>query len=298
LEQVLASQIVVPLDGTDLSERAIPVARDIAERGGGSLRLVRVHIPPRIPATSHHVLGPRVGGQLKRERADALKREQRYLDQAAHDAAPEADDHAPPVSAALLRGPVEHSVVDDVRRSDATLVVLSAPVPGRDVPDQVDRVTDKVVRQCPTPVLVVRSRNGLDGLAPKGLRHILVPIDGSERSNSVLEPARELAGLFGASMTLLTVVPKESQVGRATAARKQLKALADGLRREGVEADTRLEHGHPPTVILAVAGEHDTDVIAMASRCRGPLTRMVLGSVSDEVLRRAEASVLVVSPTA
>ena len=297
------SRIVVPLDGSTLAERAIPLAREMADRSDGSIRLVRVHVPPRIPATCHQVLGPRVGGELKRSREAARARDQQYLEEARKPAG-EGEDEGPDVSTALLRGPEGHSVVDEVRRSDATLVVMSVPVPGRDEPDELGAPRDTVVRGCPTPVLIVRTGDVPPGAAPAVPEHVLVPLDGTRRSEAVLKHATAVARLFDAPMTLIRVMRHDGRVEEDRhdgegdrSAESYLEDLAEELRHRGVEVDTHVGQGDPVAAILEAARDRDTDLIAMASRCRGPLTRLVLGSVSDKVLRRTSASVLVVNPT-
>ncbi|MGD2071292.1 MAG: universal stress protein [Gemmatimonadota bacterium] len=286
------SRVVVPLDGTVEAEGAIPLATEIADRSGGSVRLVRVHTPPRIPATCHQVLGPRIGGELKRQQSEARRRDEAYLDDARDRPgySPGAD-----VSTELLRGPVGASLIEHIRHSDATFVVMSVPL-SRAGRSELGEAEDTVVRGCTTPILLLRpeGRSARDDAQP--IRRVLVPLDGTERSEAILEPAEALARLFGASVTLVQVVRKDDpDRSREDEARAYLDGLADGLRSRGVPCDRLVGRGSPVRAILDAATARNSDVVAMASRCRGPLTRMVLGSVSDQVLQRTSAAVLVVN---
>lgn len=141
-------------------------------------------------------------------------------------------------------------------------------------------------------------------------RHILIATDGSELASKALDHGLRLARAVGARATVLTVREpfrlmslSPAQVGESARtwgeqARRQTEAtLADATaraREAGVECETlAIEHDSPHTAIIDTAHIGGSDLIVMASRGRGGLSAMVLGSQTMKVLTRSDIPVLV-----
>jgi nucleotide-binding universal stress UspA family protein len=144
------------------------------------------------------------------------------------------------------------------------------------------------------------------------LRRILVPLDGSALAEIVLPPARELAVLLGASVTLLRAIePAASTLDLAAAAPAErdavikvdllvaearahdyLAAVARQFERDGVATGVRVVVGPPAEQIILAAAE--ADMIAMSTHGRAGIGRWVVGSVADKVVRGAPTPVLLV----
>jgi nucleotide-binding universal stress UspA family protein len=140
-------------------------------------------------------------------------------------------------------------------------------------------------------------------------RKILLPIDGSPASSSVIGPAATLAELFEADVTVLHVEipvpatgygemgiapaldPTPSQKDPITAA--PAKRLGD----RGLQVKRRTVHGFPAEVILDLSHSEEYDLIAMATHGRSGFSRMFLGSVAERVLRHAGVPLLLVRAT-
>ena len=106
---------------------------------------------------------------------------------------------------------------------------------------------------------------------------------------SVYELPIDWTGAVGASMPW---------VGDAEGAMRdelsaELERLTDSLAGRGWQLERRVVKGRPATAILDVARNFEADLIVLGSRGRGPLTSMLLGSVSAEVVDQAGCSVLV-----
>lgn len=142
-------------------------------------------------------------------------------------------------------------------------------------------------------------------------QHILISTDGSEIAGKGVAHGLALAKACGARVTFVTVtdtlLPYAGGAGvSATAyadfaaiqkdvAKGFLSAALDEARRLGVEADTVWqENPSPAETIVETAEERGCDLIAMSSHGRRGLTRMLLGSVTSEVLVRSSVPVLVV----
>jgi universal stress protein A len=139
------------------------------------------------------------------------------------------------------------------------------------------------------------------------LRTILVPVDFSERSRAALNYAVTLAGDFGGSLLVLHVLDPLLVAGRLESARlrqlktssrgeavKQLQALSRELVQTGVRTKLFLRHGPATDIIVAFAVAKKADLIIMGSQGRTGLSRLLIGSVAERVVRHAFCPVLVV----
>ena len=90
----------------------------------------------------------------------------------------------------------------------------------------------------------------------------------------------------------------EDLAERTAEARDHLGAIAADLMARGVRVQTRVRSGTPVTEILAAARDSATDLIAMTTRGRTGLSRLVFGSVAEAVVRLAECPVLLMRLTA
>jgi nucleotide-binding universal stress UspA family protein len=120
------------------------------------------------------------------------------------------------------------------------------------------------------------------------ITHILVPFDGSTASEWALPYAMDLAGEYGARLTLLGA---ESPLEWETAA-EYLETHAAPIRREGIiQVDTVAEPGDPAQVILKFARGSTVDLIVMSTRGVGDRS---VGSVAAAVLDGSACPVLMV----
>ena len=140
---------------------------------------------------------------------------------------------------------------------------------------------------------------------------ILVPVDGSPLSETVIEWVTEAAADGPVDVYLLRVVPHlapSSAFGGAVSGGSSIAELEGAATAEArhylddvalhlpahVHALVRL--GHPATEIVRAAKEYGVDVIAMSTHGRAGLPRFVAGSVAEEVVRIAGVPVLLIHP--
>lgn len=143
-------------------------------------------------------------------------------------------------------------------------------------------------------------------------RHLLVTLDGTQRAESVIPHAMNVASAMRARVTLLKVVEPASSgwgergaLGRAPStnarntvavehAREYLERVAAQLAMSGIETSCVVREGPAPRQILETAADCDADVIAMATRSRHGLNKLVFGSVAEAVLHQSTLPVLLV----
>ncbi len=78
---------------------------------------------------------------------------------------------------------------------------------------------------------------------------------------------------------------------------ERLDELADRLGDWGVETTTEVRQGDPSDEILAAEEEHDPTLVLIGSRGHSRLRRLLLGSVSEDIVTRSERNVLLVPPS-
>jgi len=145
-------------------------------------------------------------------------------------------------------------------------------------------------------------------------KKMLVPIDGSLRSEVVVRHAAETAKALGCSVRLLTVVDHTKKNGQKTAsdssdeaaslawveseieqAEGYLRPVAERLCEQGLSPEMEVRFGNPGEEILKAASEYGSDIIAMATRSRRGVARLVFGSVADQVLRESHVPLLLIT---
>lgn len=129
-------------------------------------------------------------------------------------------------------------------------------------------------------------------MAARPLR-LLLPLDGSSEAESILAAVLPMADRRPLRLTLLSVLPE-------TAARSDRVAYLDRARRalRRPEIDVRLETclGDPSDAIVSHAVSDKSDLIAMTTHGRTGVRRLVLGSVTENVLRRSPLPLLACRP--
>ena len=150
-----------------------------------------------------------------------------------------------------------------------------------------------------------QSRSKVANPAPElCVNRILVPVDFSGPSLAAMSYAHSLAALHDASLTVLHVVEPfhadmlmdttAIQREQRTAAFKQLRALVAREFPAGAKATAKLRTGHPVETITRFARESGADLIVLSTHGRTGLSRALMGSVAERVVRHAPCPVLVV----
>jgi nucleotide-binding universal stress UspA family protein len=308
--------ILVPLDGSPLSEYALPIACDIARRSGAELHLVHVHV--RATPAPIYVEGmPVVDEQLQ---SLSKEHELGYLEGirdrlTAKLELPMRVAVLDPLDADLRDQTVPDMLASYAATANSDLIVITTHGRGGLERFWLGSVADALVRASPVPVLLVRPDAYYPTSQPPAFRQILIPLDGSALAEQILEPALMLGGPAEAEYTLLHVVqPRvllrwgpfttptdldfEATQRRQSDAQHYLERIARPLRAAGKQVVLRVVAAEQVApAILEEARQHGIDLIAIATHGRSNLGRLLLGSVADKVLRRTDIPLLVYRPT-
>jgi nucleotide-binding universal stress UspA family protein len=318
-------RILVPLDGSNGSERAIPVAARIARACGGSIVFIRVVLLPAEVGT----FGAGLHGTIAMR--PAIEASEKELAGAASYLAAIIAAYADELAgiatemdvAAGAASPIIFSTAHD---EHVDLVVLCSHGETGLKRWVFGSVAQQAVRHSPVPVLVLNERGMVPPVfyAAHSLR-ILVPLDGSALAEAAVEPAAQLIAALAApaqcALHLLRVVVLPSAYGSMKSqahisdsmqeeARKEaqtyVQAMAERLR-ETTFAAFKLHITWSVAVKSDVAGTILTqaeqtersdgyDVIAIATHGRGGFKRLVMGSVTEHLLGATRLPLLIVRP--
>lgn len=295
--------LLVPLDGSGFGESALWLAGAMAARTGRDLELVTVNTP-----AAHPDISPALAADIG---ATCATRARAYLETKAEEVQRRFGIAA---RTAVLEGEVQSAVATQVRLDPPDLVVMSTH--GRSGPSRffLGSVADRLLRELHCPFLLVRPATGFArGELPDAAR-VLVPLDGSPLAESVIDQVASLCRSDSGELLLLRIVapaevfpvgapmplpsPQSNLMeARIAAAKAYLERRASKLR----EAGWRVEHEvvvawSPAAEVLRLAEERRCDLIAIATRGREGVQRMLFGSVADKVVRGATTPVLAVNP--
>ena len=143
-------------------------------------------------------------------------------------------------------------------------------------------------------------------------KKILCPVDFSESSDRALDYALALAKRHGGRVVVMHVLPTvladpelypyltEPVLASGEARDRAYRRLGDFVHRalaDGIGAEVILEDGDVVEEVLKKAERRETDLVVMGTHGRRGFRRLLLGSVTERVLRQSEAPVLSISPS-
>lgn len=302
------SRILVPLDGSTFSEAALPLALALSRRTGAELHLVSVVEP--VPAFS-----------WEEWESSAREWSREYLEKLTSELSPHSGG---PIQTAVVGGHVVDELQREASERNVDLVAMATHGRGALTRAWLGSVADRFVRHADRPVLLVRPEEDEEAPAggerprveePRAFERILIPLDGSDLSESALEHAVEFGRLFDASYHLTRIVaypvelaspylPHTAQMNQALIQEAQERATeylaeqAGLLSERGLRVTTSVSAGTSPARgILEEASEAKADCIAMATHGRTGLGRALLGSTADKVLRGTHLPLLLYRST-
>ncbi|HXX92441.1 MAG TPA: universal stress protein [Planctomycetota bacterium] len=281
----MAYKILVPLDGSPEAESILPEALRLAPPDGEVhlLHVVPLPTPPTGEPTRMLGLPEKAEPYLESVRRN-------------HSAMPGLD---------LVRsGPPADAILQVALEMNIDLVAMTTHARRGLGRWYLGSVAESVVRRTELPVLLKRPGQTA-AISP--LRRILVPLDGSERSASILDTVKPLAARSKAELVLLHVAPRvldpapqwamKGPISPGGLPENRYQALADELELENLNAWPVMAEGEAAHEILSRARELNVDLVAMATHGRTGFMRTLFGSVTSEVLQKIDRPILLIRPT-
>lgn len=298
-------KILVPLDGSELSEWAVRPAVQLAEASEGEIILLRSLIPVYMTmptyASEYAWMWPENSG------------EQTHLEAQADLEAVQQKYARPKVrwQTRVIEGDAAGDIVDAAMAEHVDLIVMSTHGRAGIKKWALGSVTERVLHNSTCPVLTTRS--------PQPITRLAITLDGSQVAEQAIEPALLVAAGLGARVTLLRVdeplptnhgpsieygwsMGKDRVYGmvqqRQAQAEAYLEEVAQRYGRDDVIVQLMVVDGQPVDKILEIADLHSIDLIAMSTHGRTGLRRWLFGSVTAKVMRGFEGHMLIIRPPA
>lgn len=277
--------IVVPLDGSSLSEYAIPFAQEIARRGGGRLVFLRA-----MPET---LLVPDMSLTLQRTVVFTARKEtERAIRRWA------ADDV--PVQTVLKVGwPTEEILKTSAGRDLVVMTTHGRSGLSRYV---LGSIAEKIIRLAPVPVLAIHpprkhSVASARAAALRMFRDVAVPLDGSPLSERTIAELRQFAG-EDTRINLVRVVASNAAPAAEDLADSYLADVASKLQASGVLTTRSVQKSDGPAeAVLKYAVRTGCGLIAMTTHGASGIREWLLGSTTDKILHRGPVPVLAIRAT-
>lgn len=288
-------RILVPLDGSVIAEKSVSYAVSIARRSGARLDLVHV-----LSASGDHPAGmsdeTRVGHYLASvaERIDSAVGVQ--------------------VGTYIERGFSAEGILECRQANDADLMVVTTHGWGRVSRSWLGSTTDELIRTSPVPLLVARvdAETPEPPSFPENAR-VLIPLDGSSASETIIHHAFSLGALYNASYQFLRVVRPRRETGQdlvsldvqyvpdIAAESRAIEELNMVVRRVAPSGSPQikvvaLSSNNTAESLLDVGSPRSFDLIALSTKGRSGLSRLLLGSVADKVVRGTRLPILIDGP--
>ena len=309
------TKVLVPLDNTEISEGIIPLVTQLAQGLGMEVVLATAI---NLDHTQGGLFGRIRGGVGGSPPPTAEVSQNQSEEIAESDARSRLDELADGMSQSGISvesmvgfGEASETIIRMATDSECDLIAMSTRGRGALSSGLLGSVTYRTMHESPMPVLAVTpERAGRHRTTEGNISTVVVPLDGSELAETALPYAVALCRGMDMEIVLLHVVPanesiySDGNVGGedASGGKKELGALArmylSGITRrleeEGLDAQVNVEEGRPSTVITAVARGTEPSMIVMASHGRSGVSRLLMGSVAEAVVRESGEPVLIV----
>jgi nucleotide-binding universal stress UspA family protein len=284
-------KILVPLDGSDLAELALPYAKELAAAFSAEVVLVYVDEPADSQYRHMHQL---------------------YIEEVAE----QMSKAVKKVSPVVLYGKPAEEIVSYVERNDIDLVIMTSHGRTGITAWATGSVASKVLAATQVPLLLIRA------VKPKRkvqrerlLNRVLLPLDGSEAGEAAVGYVGELMSRLELEVILLGVVPAGQHIRSVGGLdfilypeqqreifKKEAREYLDGVyrrlkRRKGtVRVELRVgdKAGDIAREIINYAEKKRVNLIAISSHGHSGIERWVFGSIANRVLQASSMPVLVV----
>jgi len=304
-------KILVPLDGSELAERAVPYAEDLASHFGSEITLLNVRTPSEDPDK------PEFRGYISKIAAMIEQDVKKYP------ALPPGEQvkvKSVITGASDGRTNAAEDILEFAAKEKIELIVMATH--GRTGIKRwvLGSTANKVASALNCPVLMIRA----NAEAPKKihLNKILAPLDGSKESEAVLPYIEALADKVKSGINLLTVtdllyhvysnpsamgyyggegimrVPYNDEEMKPfkEAAGKYIKSVSNKLNGKGIKTSYEVRVGSAGVEIIEVEGKIHPDMVVMSTHGHSGFGRFAHGSITDKVLHAGNTPLLLVRP--
>jgi nucleotide-binding universal stress UspA family protein len=286
-------RILVPLDGSELAEAALPPARSLARRLGASIVLLHV-LERDAPSEVHgepHLGSAGDAADYLAPLADEIR---------AGGVTVEVDVHERPVA------DVAGAIDQHAHEHGAHLIAMCAHGRTNPIDRLLGSIAERILRGGSIPILLRTVRRPAP--AEFRLRTLLVPIDFGHDVGAALSAARTLAQAYGAAVTLLSApepaAPQAVRLlpGATTLARefdledvrRRLGGLAAALGAELPDVHAIVSDRKPTAAILDAIESLPADLVVLVTDAHSGLSAWFDPSTAQQLLARPDLTLLLI----
>jgi len=293
--------ILVPLDGSELAEVALPYAEELAVKLGIGIQLLRVVTLPVYSELS--------GGVYTLEQEVASRSgAKEYLDRVSCNLKAKGIT----VQSDIKCGTAAEEIIEHTSRDEIGLTVLATHGYSGVTRWAMGSTADRVVRGIEKSVVLIRAKGRHPvKSAERILKKILVPLDGSREGEVVIPHIAWLASGLRAEVVLFqalaggyhtitakgyeyAIYPEQQIASDKAFAKDYLSGVGTQLKEKGIKLGVEVRLGHAAEGIIEFADEANADMVAMSTHGRSGVGRWVLGSVAEKVLHEGNKPLLLV----
>lgn len=279
-------KILLPVDGSETSKSIIPYCTNLAQKNDGHITLFSVEtgdgsIQELVDSTLNQLL---VNGL----RADSIR----------------------------VKGSAADQIVFYAENNNYDLIAMSTQGRNGMKRTVIGSVTEEVIRTTSLPVLTVNAcRNNSEGSIKIG--KIIVPLDGSRLSESALPFAISLVSSIPSNLLITNVISPTKviagdpildglitfdETSHTVKAKKSdsdqyLSEITKRLSDDLPTIESEVMDGEPSQAIMSLAEQHTDPLVILASHGRAGLNRLVMGSVTETLMRTSDFPILVIPET-
>jgi nucleotide-binding universal stress UspA family protein len=222
--------ILVPFDRSSLAECVLPHV--IAIAGVFESQVVLLHVMDSTNLASQPRAVDPLDWQIRKAEAEA------YM----HDLALRLQKARLPIERHILEGQAAEQIVEFAHNHDANLIILSSHGQSGLSEWNVSSVVQKIVLRASTSIMVIRAHQPVaPELSDLRYRRLLIPLDGSQRAESVLPQAATLARAHQAQIVLAHIVQRPVMPRRTPPTREDVELADQVVERNRAEAVEYLE---------------------------------------------------------
>jgi nucleotide-binding universal stress UspA family protein len=301
------ARVLIPLDGSDFAEQAIPYASAVAR---SESIFIFFHVVPKMEAV-YGLLGNCLltAEQAQQGANDMAMRHLEILRE-------QWLQRMPNIAVEIVSDDSTNGILAAAERHRADLIVMATHGRGEFDRMIIGSIADRVARSASLPVMLIHPRDASTPTpAVRTIDRLVVPLDGSEPAAQALPLVGQLASSLHIPVLLMAVsdfpskpstlstyaaafspqVYEEVLAAGRKEAQQTLAGAANGLTAQNVAVSQKLLEGPVAKSIASVTGEND--LIVMSSHGHGGFRRLFLGSVASKLINQPNLAVLLVRPT-
>jgi len=280
-------KILVPLDGSELAEQAIPYVEQLAQRLKSEVILITVCLP---------------GDPLERALAEYAERRAEKIQSLGVN-----------TRSLCIEGDPADSIINFTGKNNVGLIVISTHGKTGVGHWPLGSIASKVVQRSNIPVFLVRSSQPGKAPADNELGKILVTLDGSPFSEAIIPYAEKLAKNMNSEVTLLRVIEpaklpqlaayrdrekyeKDFMAKMEREAERYLDKKKTALENKGVNVNSAFLIGKPVETILQYTEDKSVNLIALTTHGFSGITKWTYGSVASKIIEGSPKPILLVRP--